>query len=62
MRDVEVEMVLAGWGGLGRMGEVDVEVMVGGIFCLLRSGLGGGGVVCFVCHGCTLVRSRRWVR
>lgn len=51
MGDVEVDMVGAGWGEAGEMGEVDVEVMGGGISCVLGRGLGGGGVVCFVCHG-----------
>ncbi len=61
MWDVEVEMVGAGWSGFGGMGEVDMEVLVGGIFCVFRSGLGGGGVLCFVCHGCALIRSWRWL-
>ena len=42
MRDVEVDMVGAGWSGLRGMGDMDVEVVVGGIVCILRSGLGGG--------------------
>ena len=61
MRDVEVDMVGAGWGGLWGMGEVDVEVMVGGIFFVLRSGLSGGGFVRVGCHWSALVTSYRWL-
>ena len=38
-----------------------MEVMVGGIFCVLGRGLGSGGVVCFICHGVALVTSWIWV-
>lgn len=62
MRDVEVDMVGAGLSGLRGMGDVDVKVVVGGIVCILRSGLGGSGVVRFVCHGDALVRSWGWLQ
>ena len=52
------------WRGLGEWVwdvEVDVEVVVGGIFFVLRSGLGGSGVFWFFCHWSALVTSWRWL-
>ena len=53
VRDVEVQVVGSrGWGvGGWGVGEVDVEVVVGGVFCCggVFGGLGGAGW--WVCHG-----------
>lgn len=45
-----MDMVFAAWGGFWEMGEVNVKMMVGRIFFVLRCGLGGGGFVWVGCH------------